>query len=362
MSPGTDGLPPMESSAPSLPPVAASVTIAVPSASQIPSKAPSHPSQTPEQPQEPIFCVEDDPTLTHREHMAAGALAGMSEHLAMYPVDTIKTRMQSYVALRDCANSSMLRTTYAILSTDGPRALWRGVGAVALSAGPAHALYFATYEAVRHSLAPRYSTDGRIHPGATALAGACATIVGDGLMTPLDVVKQRMQLAAQGTYTSVLACARQVYINHGLRAFFASYKATLLMNVPFTAVYFSGYEAAKHAILDWRGIDNSQFSVSSHCTAGALAGAAAAAATNPLDVVKTRLQTQGEVGARRYRGLADALTSIRVEEGWRGLMRGIRPRVLFHMPAAAVCWTTYEFCKHLMNRVGLDARDRTNVQ
>jgi len=300
--------------------------------------------------QPPVFCVEDDEQLTAAQHMAAGALAGMTEHMAMYPVDTIKTRMQSYVAVRDFANLGMLRTTRAIISTEGITALWRGVGAVALSAGPAHAFYFATYEAVRAGLAPEQKTDGLVHPFATATAGICATIVGDGIMTPLDVVKQRMQLAARSTYNSVFQCTRQVYVDHGISAFFAGYRATLLMNVPFTAVYFSGYETAKKFILDFRGIkDENQFSATSHCIAGAVAGAAAAAAT------------QGEVGARRYRGLTDALRSIRIEEGYSGLMRGVRPRVVFHMPAAAVCWTTYEFCKHMMNVSSAEGTDKEDL-
>lgn len=322
-----------------------------------PSQPHAHPA-TPRAMAEPVFCAEDDERLSHAQHMAAGALAGMAEHMAMFPVDTVKTRMQSYVAVRDFGSASMVGATRAIVRAEGPTALWRGVGAVALSAGPAHALYFATYEAVRAKLAPK---DGGLHSGAAAIAGAAATVVGDGVMTPLDVVKQRMQLAKRGTYAGVLSCLRRVYADQGLSAFFAGYRATLLMNVPFTAVHFSGYEFAKKVIMDWRGSDSTHFSAASHCVAGGVAGGAAAAATNPLDVVKTRLQTQGEVGARRYKGLMDALQSIRVEEGLSGLMRGVRPRVVFHVPAAAVCWTTYEFSKHLMSADSAIAEDASSL-
>lgn len=323
---------------------------------------------------ERVFCVEDDDQLTVPQLMISGGLAGITEHVAMFPIDTIKTRMQSYVAIRDVSNTSMLKTTRTIVSTEGFPALWRGVPAVALSSGPAHALYFATYELVTQFLSSQTffksnntlsgssgSNKNTVNPLVTSIAGGCATIVGDGVMTPLDVVKQRMQLSSKARYTSTFECTRQVYANHGLRAFYAGYKATLLMNIPFTAVYFTGYETVKRALLDWRHIDgDAHFSASSHCVAGACAGAAAAAITNPLDVVKTRLQTQGEVGARRYRGLVDALRSIRVEEGIPGLFRGVRARVLFHMPAAAVCWTTYEFCKHVLRRVGPSPTTSTN--
>lgn len=301
---------------------------------------------------ERVFCADDDESLSAAQHMAAGAAAGMTEHMVMFPVDTVKTRMQSYTGVRDFAARGVVSAARRIAASEGHGALWRGAGAVAISAGPAHALYFAAYEAARARIEATAGADSRmgfLGPLAPAIAGTSATVVLDGVMTPLDVVKQRMQLAAR--YTSVWACLRCVYATHGMGAFFAGYKATLLMNVPYMAVYFSAYESAKSALRRRRTAgDERSFSAGAHCLAGGVAGGAAAAATNPLDVVKTRLQTQGEVGARRYRGLWDALNSIRVEEGAAGLLRGIRARVAFHVPAAAVCWTTYEFCKHLMGR------------
>lgn len=292
---------------------------------------------------ERAFCAEDDETLTVTQHMIAGAIAGMTEHLVMFPVDTVKTRMQSYTGVRDYSNGKggVLRAMRSIYGTEGFRALWRGSGAVALSAGPAHALYFASYEYTRS----RLEANGfqQLAPG---LAGVASTVILDAIMTPLDVVKQRMQLNAT-KYPSVHSCLRSVFHTQGISAFFAGYRATLIMNVPFTAVYFTAYETAKKYLSTHR--KDGGFSASLHCLAGAGAGAAAAAATNPLDVVKTRLQTQGEVGARRYMGMGHALRAIAVEEGTPGLMRGVRARMMFHAPAAAVCWTTYEFFKHTMD-------------
>ena len=89
----------------------------------------------------------------------------------------------------------------------------------------------------------------------------------------------------------------------------------------------------------------------------------AAGLTTPLDVVKTRLQTQlvsgGAaaspdqcVGERypapdtaRYRGLVGTFRRIIAEEGWMGLSKGARPRILFVMPSAAISWVTYEAAK-----------------
>ena len=75
-------------------------------------------------------------------------------------------------------------------------------------------------------------------------------------------------------------------------------------------------------------------------------GAVAAAATTPLDVAKTLLQTRGsspDAEIRRCRGLADAFRIIWTRDGLRGFARGLAPRVLTFMPSNALCWLSYEF-------------------
>lgn len=70
------------------------------------------------------------------QHMAAGAAAGIAEHVAMFPVDTVKTRMQALghpgQALRGAGVARALR---AVVRREGVRGLYGGVGAVALGAG-----------------------------------------------------------------------------------------------------------------------------------------------------------------------------------------------------------------------------------
>ncbi|KAG4302538.1 hypothetical protein PCK1_001122 [Pneumocystis canis] len=178
----------------------------------------------------------------------------------------------------------------------------------------------------------------------TTIAGASATIASDALMNPFDVIKQRMQVYGS-EYTSSIACARLIFKKEGLYAFYISYPTTLTMTIPFAAMQFMIYES----FLD---ILNPQhvYSPLSHIISGGVAGAAAAAITTPLDVVKTLLQTRGASSdneIRNCKGLRGAIGIIYEKYGFEGFLRGIRPRIVTAIPSAAICWVSYEAGKEV---------------
>ncbi|KAL4266851.1 mitochondrial carrier family protein [Pleurotus pulmonarius] len=272
-------------------------------------------------------------------NMLAGAFAGISEHAVMYPVDSIKTRMQVFATSPAAVYTGIGNAFTRISSTEGMRALWRGVSSVILGAGPAHAVQFGTLEAVKELAGGNAAGNQWV---ATSLAGASAAITSDALMNPFDVIKQRMQVH-KSEFRSVFACARTVFMKEGISAFYVSYPTTLMITIPSNAVQFTVYDHLKKWI-NPRG----EYSPSTHMIAGAVSGGVAAAVTTPLDVAKTILQTRGtarETELRNVRGLADAFRVIWQRDGIKGFGRGLTPRVLTHMPSNALCWLSYEFFK-----------------
>ena len=414
------------------PPSSAASTRGRPSASNAASSEPPRPfaptTSAPRSPL-PVFSAASVGEEQFYKHMAAGAVAGTTEHTAMFPLDTIKTRMQTAATrANDVSSSSFFRhatastraAAAAVIETEGVRGLYRGVAAVGIGVGPAHAVYFATYEHMKRTLGG--SQKGEHNPFAHALAGACATVIGDAVQTPVDTVKQRLQMT-HSPYAGVWDCARGTVREQGFGALYRSYPTTLAMNVPFTAIHFTAYESAKIALGKhaWFAKNDSESGSSGEVdeetfaaqfAAGGLAGGLAAAATNPLDVVKTRMQTHCEVAecevglsvkpelqpgtgkgvcaitgdpvackatsaaepslasaraspsraagsaARNARApsmspygsssLPAVMRAVVAEEGAAALLRGIGPRVLFHIPAGAISWATYEAGKRVL--------------
>jgi len=220
------------------------------------------------------------------QFMIAGSIAGCAEHMAMFPVDTVKTRMQ---ALGSCPIKSVgVRTALeSILRSDGPSGLYRGIAAMGLGAGPAHAVYFSIYEFCKAGLSGGDPDNHLAH----AVSGVCATVMSDAVLTPMDMVKQRLQLGG-GVYRGLFHCVKTVLKEEGIGAFYVSYRTTVVMNAPFTAVHFSTYEAAKRVLMEISPETADDERLAVHATAGAAAGALAAVVTTPLDVVKTQLQCQ----------------------------------------------------------------------
>jgi solute carrier family 25 (mitochondrial folate transporter), member 32 len=99
---------------------------------------------------------------------------------------------------------------------------------------------------------------------------------------------------------------------------------------------------------------------------GASAGIASGIVTCPLDVIKTRLQAQGSFRPRNharpartvYNGLYGTARVIWVEDGFRGMYRGLGPMLLGYIPTWAVYMSVYDYSKdYFYTRMGLSLPD-----
>ncbi|KEP60859.1 UNVERIFIED_CONTAM: carrier superfamily protein [Hammondia hammondi] len=235
---------------------------------------------------------------------------------------------------------------------------------------------------------PQVAAEGaQLSPIESLICGGVATLTHDVILTPMDVIKQRLQL---GCYKSPLDCLRTVLQDEGGMALCRSLPATVLLNVPFGATLVCVNEWMKQALLPpFEGSDRrSHLHLYFFCAA--VSGGVAGFISNPLDVIKTRLQTQdcyrqqqealarqarvrvcGRAGGsdraqqhrpacaqtaflprvtKKYSSLHSAVRTIFREEGFRGFWRGTSTRIALNTPATGICWGTYETVKFLWKR------------
>mmetsp|Transcript_85786 Transcript_85786/g.251170 ORF Transcript_85786/g.251170 Transcript_85786/m.251170 type:complete len:332 (+) Transcript_85786:261-1256(+) len=285
------------------------------------------------------------------QHAIAGSCAGVVEHIGMYPADTVKTRMQASPARLSVGEALELA-----LRERGFRGLMRGSTVIGAGCVPAHVGFFSAYEFSSARLLAQ--AEDAHQPLRAAACGAAATLAHDLVLTPHDVVKQRLQL---GLHAGPLDCVLSLWRQEGfLGGLYRSLPITLAMNVPYTGILVAVNDSLKkHWNLERCGADASLSVAHRYFLCAGLSGALAAAATLPLDVIKTRIQTQAcppqaqPLGAAPApkEGVMSVARGIMRSEGVLGFFRGLLPRVVLSAPAAAISWGTYETIRMALRRI-----------
>lgn len=324
---------------------------------------------------------ERDESVPYLAHCIAGSMAGVTEHLAMLPFDTVKTHMQVSEG-----KYNAMETARRLYNAEGATKFWRGASFLASGCVPAHALYFSVYELSKLKFLPKlHDQNDKVYPYAYALTGVLATSIHDLVLTPFDMMKQRAQLAPNGL-RHFQDLFTYIVKNEGFFSLFRGYPVTLMMNVPAAAAIVSVNESLKVLYRPKNG-----HNVMSYFACAGLAGSAAAMITIPLDNIKTRLQTQNFFNESRkeekakapssekshnakgglfqaksyyvtvkensgsnaernikYRDIMSTIQTILREEGMRGFVKGVVPRIFTQAPAAAISWTAYEMLKKFL--------------
>ncbi|CAL9090551.1 unnamed protein product [Musa acuminata var. zebrina] len=233
----------------------------------------------------------------------AGATAGVVVETVLYPIDTIKTRLQ---AARGVSKIHW-------------KGLYSGLAGNLAGVLPASGIFVGIYEPTKQKLLKVFpeNLSAFAHLTAGAVGGVAASLI----RVPTEVVKQRMQT---GQFTSAPNAVRLIVAKEGIRGLYAGYSSFLLRDLPFDAIQFCIYEQLR---IGYKIAAQRELSDPENAIIGAFAGALTGAITTPLDVLKTRIMVQGS--ANQYKGVISCAQTILKEEGPAAFFKGIGPRVLW---------------------------------
>lgn len=333
--------------------------------------------------------MESEPQFPLLCKVLNGGIAGIVGVSIVYPIDLVKTRLQNqnstvgeklYKNMLDCFKKSY--------KAEGYFGMYRGSAVNILLVTPEKAIKLTANDGFRHMLLDR---NGKLtlvkEMTAGGLAGFCQTVV----TTPMELLKIQLQIGAKkvvGHRASAFIIASHLVSSQGVRGLYRGGFSTILRDVSFSILYFPLFAHLKSLGSHNQGNDD----VTCHAPfywsfiSGCAAGGFAAAAVNPFDVVKTRLQARGRPdqgpitkpsgpttvlmnngktslaflnpngdmkgGSRNihqpnvssdlaYKGVGDAFTRIYKEEGWRAFYKGASCRVLVIAPLFGIAQTVY---------------------
>lgn len=292
--------------------------------------------------------------LDKRKFYSFGVFMTMTIRAAVYPATLIRTRLQ--VQRGRSMYNGTLDAFVKILRNEGVRGLYRGflVNTFTLISGQA---YITTYEVVRKYVSA-YSDDNTLK---SLVAGGSASLVAQSITVPIDVVSQQLMMQGQGEHLTrfkihsdadsgkarrVFGQTRnimgQIFAADGLRGFYRGYVASLLTYIPNSAVWWPFYHFYAEQLSRLAPTDCPHLVL--QAVAGPLAAATASTVTNPMDVVRARVQVEGRSS------VVDTFKQLISEEGVWGLTKGLSARIISSAPTAIVMVVGYETLKKLSLR------------
>ncbi|EGE84681.1 hypothetical protein RJZ56_002433 [Blastomyces dermatitidis] len=323
------------------------------------------------EPSEPERTSAADPSLWTRS-LISGAVAGLTVDLSLYPLDTIKTRLQQ---ARKHTGSFTKHATPSLRQT--VRGIYAGLPSVLLGSAPSAASFFIVYDGVNRYLLPTPSSSTSTpvswqHAILThSLASSLGEISACAVRVPTEVIKQRAQAGLFGGST-LRALKDILSLRHAgsgsandtrrrglglvIRELYRGTAITIAREIPFTVLQFTMWETMKDAYASRASGTDAHTVPGSGSTGvgagpsalfGSIAGAVAAGLTTPLDVVKTRVMLARRGGSEHIR-VRDVVRGIMKEEGFGAFWRGVGPRVAWIGIGGAVFLGSYQFTSNML--------------
>lgn len=241
-----------------------------------------------------------------------------------------------------------LQSAQGFTAAGGFRGVYAGIGSAALGSAPGAALFFVTYEWSKQQLLTRrvHGVDAveREGPIDHMVAASLGEVAACAVRVPTEVVKQRAQATHGSSSISILKEILDRRAAHGLsgvwKELYRGWTATIMREVPFTVIQFPLWEALKRSTLSGEKVHNT---ASESALFGCISGAVAAAATTPLDVIKTRMML-----AKDQQGIVSLTRSILEKSGPRAFLAGIGPRICWISAGGAIFLGSYQWARNAL--------------
>ena len=192
------------------------------------------------------------------------------------------------------------------------------------------------------------------HLVAGIVGGTSSTV----LLFPLDLIKVRFQVHDQSkrAYPSVISAFRTIQRQEGFLALYKGLSPAVFANALSWGGYFFLYENAKSRYVS-KGIgvkEDGNLNTTYYLLSALESGIMMVFLTNPLWLIKTRLQLQVGKESGHYKNIAGAIKTIVKEEGIRGLYKGLVPALML-TSHGAIQFTVYEFMKNKFKHEDLNS-------
>lgn len=182
---------------------------------------------------------------------------------------------------------------------------------------------------------------------------------------PIDILKERLQVQSNlksYKYQNTFDAIRQIYKKEGFFALYRAYGATLLSFGPYTGIHLALYDKFKskknsNKFLVWYQFESENLKIHESFILAFSSGIIASVVTNPMDIVKVRMQVQRaelkkgetlEKGRYGYKNLFHGMVMVFRKEGTLGFFRGCYTRILYMTLQGALNVTAVDHIRNII--------------
>ncbi|CAF9930741.1 MAG: hypothetical protein GOMPHAMPRED_005721 [Gomphillus americanus] len=275
----------------------------------------------------------------------AGSIAGAVEIAITYPAEFAKTRVQLNKRLAD--GKKLPWPPFG-------RAWYTGCTTLIIGNSLKAGIRFVAFDTYKELLT---DANGSISGPGTVVAGFGAGITESLLaVTPFESIKTQLiddRKSANPRMRGFIHGSGVIFRDKGIRGFFQGFVPTTARQAANSAVRFSSYNMLKQFAQGYVA-PGEKLGILSTFGLGGLAGVITVYATQPLDVVKTRMQS---IEARKeYRNSFQCAVSIFKNEGLLTLWSGALPRLTRLVLSGGIVFTMYEKTIETLDRLDPDKK------
>ncbi|KAJ9549005.1 hypothetical protein OSB04_021548 [Centaurea solstitialis] len=289
----------------------------------------------------------------------SGASAGAIAATFVCPLDVIKTRLQVH-GLPNVPSGNkggvIVISLQNIIKKEGLRGLYRGLSPTLAALLPNWAVYFAVYGHLKELLHSHADSSGQLSFGANMIAASGAGAATAIATNPLWVVKTRLQTQGmrEGVvpYTSISSALRRILQEEGFRGWYSGLLPSLA-GISHVAIQFPAYEKLKSYLAQRDHTTVNELSPGKVAVASSMSKILASIMTYPHEVIRSRLQDQGQVKNPEihYKGVVDCVKKVFQKDGLPGFYRGCATNLLRTTPSAVITFTSYEMINRFLQRI-----------
>ncbi|KAK6204585.1 mitochondrial 2-oxodicarboxylate carrier 1 [Scheffersomyces amazonensis] len=259
----------------------------------------------------------------------AGAIAGVSEILVMYPLDVVKTRQQ--LATTD-AYKGTINCIKKIVREEGFSRLYKGIAAPILMEAPKRATKFAANDEWGKFYRKQFGVTS-MTPSLAILTGATAGATESFVVVPFELIKIRLQDKTT-KFNGMLDVIKDIVTKNGPLGLYKGMESTLWRHIWWNAGYFGVIHQVRSIMPKPK---SSSEKTLIDLTCGSIGGTFGTMLNTPFDVVKSRIQA----GSTRYKWTYPSLVVVAKEEGIGALYKGFVPKVLRLGPGGGILLVVY---------------------